>query len=94
MGGREGRVSIPLKDFRLGITESIDIWLEADAAAFGKDKAAIAREVLREWAKRKAHAHNVATKRMAANGVQPELDWNLPEDDGASRSDAPKGARR
>ena len=78
-------MSIPLKDFRLGITEAIDIYLEADAAAFGKDKAAIAREVLNEWAKRKAHAHKVATKRLAANGVQPEFEWEMPADDGGRR---------
>jgi hypothetical protein len=79
-------VSIPLKDFRLGITESIDIWLESEAQAFGKDKAGVAREVLAEWAKRKAHAHKVATRRMAANGLQPELDGFEPADDGVSRS--------
>ena len=44
-------MSLPLKDFRCGITESIDIWLDAVAAATGTDKAAVARDVLREWAK-------------------------------------------
>jgi len=82
-------MSLPLKDFRLGITESIDIWLDAEAAAFGSDKAAIAREVLQEWARKKAHAYKVATRRMHANGLQPELPGLVPEDDGA----ASKGGR-
>lgn len=71
-------MSLPLKDFRLGITESIDIWLDAEATAFGADKAEIAREILSGWARRKAHAFRVASRRFAANGVQPELtglDW-------------------
>lgn len=86
-------MSIPLKDFRLGITESIDIWLTAEALAFGKDKAAVAREILNEWAKRKAHAFKVAHRRMSTNGLQ--ADWlgdetepsgEAPEDGGVSRS--------
>jgi hypothetical protein len=79
-------MSLPLKDFRLGITESIDIWLDAEASAFGKDKAAVAREILNEWAKRKAHAHKVAARRLTANGMQPELFGDDTEDDGVSRS--------
>ncbi len=75
-------MSIPLKDFRLGITESIDIYLDAEAVAFGRDKASIAREILQEWAKRKAHAHKVAARRLCANGGQPELDWSGTEDGG------------
>lgn len=31
-------MSTPLKDFRLGVTESIDRALAASAAAFGQDK--------------------------------------------------------
>lgn len=79
-------MSLPLKDFRLGITEAIDIWLESEAIAFGTDKAAIAREILQEWAKRKAHAFKVAQRRMTANGLQPELPGIEPEDAGVSRS--------
>lgn len=78
-------MSLPLKDFRLGITESIDIWLDAEAAAFGSDKAAVAREVLAEWAKRKAHAFKVAQRRLIANGLQPELTGLDTEDDGTGR---------
>jgi len=87
-------MSVPLKDFRLGITESIDIWLDAVATARGVDKAAVAREVLREWAKVKAHEHKVAMRRMQANGLQPELDGLEPEDDGASRSETGRAPRR
>jgi hypothetical protein len=75
-------MSVPLKDFRLGITETIDIMLDAEATAFGTDKAAIAREVLRDWAKRKAHAYKVMARRFAANGIQPELFGDDTEDTG------------
>lgn len=85
-------MSVPLKDFRLGITESIDIMLDAQALAFGKDKAAVARDVLAEWAKRKAHEHKVIARRLAANGMQPELFGDDTEDDGARPADA--GGRR
>lgn len=78
-------MAIPLKDFRLGITESIDIWLDAVAVANTADKAAIAREVLQEWADRKAHEHKVAFRRMRANGLQPELPGLEMEDDGIAR---------
>lgn len=79
-------MSIPLKDFRLGITESIDIALDSQASAFGKDKSAVAREVLAEWARRKMHEHRVMVRRLAANGMQPELFGDETEDDGVQRS--------
>lgn len=85
-------MSLPLKDFRLGITESIDIMLDAQALAFGKDKAAVAREVLAEWAKKKAHEHKVIARRLAANGMQPELFGDETEDDGTRPADG--GGRR
>jgi len=78
-------MALPLKDFRLGIPESVDIWLDAEASAFGKDKAAVAREILEEWAKRKAHAFKVASRRLAANGLQPELPGLDTEDGGVGR---------
>jgi hypothetical protein len=87
-------MSLPLKDFRLGITESIDIWLEAEATAFHSDKAAIAREILQDWAKRKAHAFKIAQRRMTANGLQPELPGFSTEDDGADAGATGKGGRK
>lgn len=78
-------MALPLKDFRLGITESIDIWLDAVAVANTADKAAIARDVLQEWADRKAHEHKVAFRRMRANGLQTELPGFELEDDGVIR---------
>lgn len=66
-------MSLPLKDFRLGIPESVDIWLEARAAAEREDKSSIARRVLTDWAKREAHAFKVAHRRLSSNGLQ--ADW-------------------
>lgn len=80
-------MAIPLKDFRMGITETIDVWLDAEAEAFSKDKAAIARGILQDWAKKKAHAYKVATKRLQANGLQPELFGVDMDDDGTRRKD-------
>lgn len=79
-------MSTPLKDLRLGVSESVDIMLDATAAAFGKDKQTVAREVLTEWAKRVAHQHRVIARRLRANGLQPELFGDEPEDDGSERS--------
>lgn len=87
-------MSVPLKDFRLGISETIDIMLDAQAVAFGKDKAAIAREVLTDWARKKLHEHKVMQRRLAANGMQPELFGDETEDDGVSRSQAESPARK
>lgn len=78
-------MSLPLKDFRLGITESIDLALHATATAFGQDKAAVAREVLQDWAERKLHEHTVYARGLVANGMQPELPGFAPEDAGVGR---------
>lgn len=78
-------MSLPLKDYRTAIPEAVDVWLDIEAQATGEDKAAIGRRVLREWAKAKQHAYTVATKRLQANGLQPELFGDQPEDDGIAR---------
>lgn len=83
-------MSIPLKDYRTAIPEAVDVWLEIEATATGMDKAAVGREVLRTWAKAKQHAYTVATRRLQANGLQPELFGDEPADNGSPRS----GARR
>lgn len=79
-------MALPLKDLRLGVSETVDIMLDATAAAFGKDKQTIAREVLTEWARKVAHQHKVIARRLAANGMQPELFGDGTEDDGTSRN--------
>lgn len=81
-------MAVPLKDFRVGITESIDLALRASAIAFGKDKTDVAREVLAEWARRKAHEHTVYARGLVANGLQTELPGFELEDDGLPAADA------
>lgn len=66
-------MSLPLKDCRTAIPEATDVWLEIEARATGKDKAAVARDALNEWAKGKAHAFKVAHRLLQANGAQ--TDW-------------------
>lgn len=78
-------MSLPLKDYRTAIPESVDVWLDIEAQATGKDKAAIGREIFTAWAKAKFHAHKVAARRLQANGMQPELFGEETEDDGTSR---------
>lgn len=85
-------MALPLKDFRLGITESIDLWLESESRARRVDKALIAREVLVEWANVRARAFKFARRQMAGNGIQPELFGDDAEDDGEETADA--GMRR
>lgn len=79
-------MSIPLKDYRTAIPESVDVWLEIEAAASGKDKATVGREVLMAWAKDRFHAHKVAARRLQANGLQPELFGDEPAVAGVGRS--------
>jgi hypothetical protein len=78
-------VSLPLIDMRVGFPEGVDVWIEAEAAAFGKDKQTIVREVMAEWAKRKAHAYKVAARRLAANGLQADLPGLDADCDGIAR---------
>jgi hypothetical protein len=78
-------MATPLKDFRLGITEQIDAALDAQAAAFGKDKAAVARDVLGEWARLKHREHTLYGRRLASNGMQLDLAGIDLEDDGGRR---------
>lgn len=76
-------MAVPLKDFRLGISEQIDAALDAQAAAFGRDKAAVARDVLADWARMKHREHIMYGRRLRANGFQMELDGIETDDDGA-----------
>lgn len=69
----------------MGITEQIDAALDAQAAAFGSDKAAVARQVLADWARMKHREHIMYGRRLRANGMQMDLDGFEPEDDGGRR---------
>lgn len=79
-------MAIPLKDFRLGITDSIAAALEAESVAFDKDMQVVAREILQDWATRKHRAYSVYAKRVLANGMQPEFPGFEAADDGRGRS--------
>lgn len=79
-------MAIPLKDFRLGITDSIYAALEAESAAFDKDMQVVAREILQDWADRKHRAYTVYAKRVLANGMQAELPGLERETSGIGRS--------
>lgn len=78
-------MSLPLKDFRLGISESIYAALEAHAVAYEKDMQTVAREILQLWADRQHRAYTVYAKRVLANGMQTELPGFGLEDDGTPR---------
>lgn len=86
-------MSVPLKDFRPGITESIHAALEAEAAAFGKDMQTIAREVLQIWADARHRAYKVYARRVLANGMQVELPGFETEDAGSARSPRGRGGK-
>lgn len=79
-------MAIPLKDFRLGITDSIYAALEAHAVAYDKDMQVVAREILQEWADRQHRAYTVYAKRVLSNGMQTELPGLEREDVGRSGS--------
>lgn len=81
-------MSLPLIDMRVGFPEGTDVWIEAEALASGKDKQTIVREVMAEWAKRRAHAYRVATRRLASNGLQVDLPGLDADGDGLTRTGA------
>lgn len=78
-------MSLPLKDFRVGITEAVAAALEAEAVAFDSDMQVIARQILEEWARRKHRAYTVYARRVLANGAQTELPGFELEDAGTQR---------
>ncbi len=75
-------------DHRTQITELTDIALEARAGALGVDKSAVSRKVLQEWAEKVHREHRLFARRLAAHGMQLELDGVEPADDGIPRSAA------
>lgn len=79
-------MAIPLKDFRLAITDAIAAALEAESIAFDKDMQSVAREVLQIWADRKHRAYTVYARRVLANGMQTEFPGLETAHDGTTRS--------
>jgi hypothetical protein len=73
-------------DHRTQIPEAVDLMLDAVARATGRDKAAISREVLIEWHRRKHREHMLYAKALSTNGMQMALDVIEPEEDGTARS--------
>lgn len=78
-------MAIPLKDFSLGLSDSIHAALEAESIAFDKTMQVVARQVLQEWADRKHRAYTVYARRVIANGNQTELPGFETEDAGIAR---------
>lgn len=58
-----------LKDFRGKITEETFLALEAEARAFDRDRADIAREILHAWALRKIHEATVLSRLLRDEGI-------------------------
>ena len=79
-------MSVPLKDFRGSFPESTDMWLEIEAQTLGVDKQTVVRQIVREWEKKRVHAYKLATKRLQAHGMQPELFGDDAETDGSTRN--------
>lgn len=66
-------MSLPLKDFSVGLSDSIHAALEAESLAFDKTMQVVARGILQEWADRKHVAYTVYARRVLSNGMQGEL---------------------
>ena len=83
-------MTLPLKDVgRLGVNEQTHAALTAESAAFGRTMQDVIRDVLDEWAAKKAHAYKVYARQVIANGAQAELPGFDTDDAGGRR----KGAR-
>lgn len=74
-------MSLELRDFRGKITHKTYLALEAEAIAFDRDKADVAREVLHAWALRKFRESTVLARLAQADGISgagggnPGRDW-------------------
>lgn len=73
-------------ELRFLISEGADAALESHARAYAKDKNAIARDLVNDFARRFHSAHRLYAQRIAADGLQEELPGLELEDDGAARS--------
>lgn len=78
-------MALPLKDFSVGLSDSIHAALEAESVAFDKTMQVVARAVLQEWADRKHRAYSVYARRVIANGNQAELPGFETGDNGTRR---------
>lgn len=79
-------MSLPLKDFRMGITDAIYAALEARAAACESSMCDVARDVLEKWAEGEAHAYRVYARRVMFNGAAAEPSGPGLDDTGTRRS--------
>lgn len=79
-------MALPLKDYRTGIPEWVDTWLDIEQARTGATKQDIGRKIFESWAKQQIHAHKVATRLLRANGMQPELFGDDAEETGTTRN--------
>jgi hypothetical protein len=87
-------VSLPLKDFRVAITDEIDAALTAEARAFNRDKQDVAREVLGAWARQKLHAATVLQALLANGGALTASDGVPLADNGVRRRETANGGTR
>ena len=62
-------MALPLIDFRLKLPIETLAVIKGHASAFSKDEAEIAREVLRDWAEKIAHANKVAQAHLKVAGL-------------------------
>ena len=62
-------MSLDLRDFRTKLPIETLAVIKGHAAAFGKDDAEIARDVLNEWARKVSHAAKVAEAHLRVEGV-------------------------
>lgn len=81
-------MSLPLKDFRLTVSENVLAALEARAVAKGHDMQTVARKVLTDWALEEHRAYTLYARRVLANGMQSELPGFETVDDGTRRGRA------
>lgn len=70
---------------KLLVTEAIDIALDSEARATRSSKQEIVRQVLEQWRQQRHRAFTVYARRLAANGMQMELEGIEEEDEGFKR---------
>ena len=62
-------MALPLIDFRIKLPIETLAVIKGYASAFNKDESEIAREVLKDWAEKIAHANKVAQAHLKVAGL-------------------------
>jgi hypothetical protein len=81
-------VSLPLKDFRAGITAEAHAVLKAYAEARGLEMQDVVRDLLSEWAAKQIHAASLLIRTLEREGLMADRRGTPAESSGVTQKPA------